>query len=66
MAATSVNRMNRRKDGSEQYSNLGAAGTNMFGCDTADKSFGAEPGTMERARAKVDAGFGFMEKLGIR
>ena len=32
---------------------------------TADKSFGAEEGTMEHAKAKVDAGFEFMEKLGI-
>lgn len=48
------------------WHNLGAAGTDMFGRDTADKSFGAVPGTMEHARAKVDAGFEFMEKLGIR
>jgi len=47
------------------WHNLGAAGTDMFGRDTADKSFGAKPGTMEHARAKVDAGFEFMEKLGI-
>lgn len=45
---------------------LGAAGTDMFGRDTADKSFGAEKGTMAHARAKVDAGFDFMQKLGIR
>ncbi len=48
------------------WHNLGAAGTDMFGRDTADKSFGAELGTMAHARAKVDAGFEFMEKLGIR
>ena len=48
------------------WHNLGAAGTDMFGRDTADKSFGTEKGTMEHARAKVDAGFEFMEKLGIR
>lgn len=47
------------------WHNLGAAGTDMFGKDTADKSFGAKPGTMEHAKAKVDAGFEFMEKLGI-
>ena len=47
------------------WHNLGAAGTDMFGRDTADKSFGAEKGTMEHARAKVDAGFEFMQKLGI-
>ena len=47
------------------WHNLGAAGTDMFGRDTADKSFGAEKGTMVHARAKVDAGFEFMQKLGI-
>ena len=47
------------------WHNLCAAGTDMFGTNTADKSFGATPGTMEHARAKVDAGFEFMEKLGI-
>ncbi|NLN41325.1 MAG: xylose isomerase [Clostridiales bacterium] len=44
---------------------LCAAGTDMFGVGTADKSFGAEVGTMEHAKAKVDAGFEFMDKLGI-
>ena len=48
------------------WHNLCAAGTDMFGRDTADKSFGAKPGTMEHAKAKVDAGFEFMKKLGIR
>ena len=48
------------------WHNLGAAGTDMFGRDTADKSFGAVKGTMEHARAKVDAGFEFMQKLGVR
>ena len=47
------------------WHNLVAAGTDMFGSETGDKSFGAEPGTMEHARAKVDAGFEFMEKLGL-
>lgn len=47
------------------WHNLGAAGTDMFGRDTADKSFGAKPATMEHARAKVDAGFEFMQKLGV-
>lgn len=47
------------------WHNLGAEGTDMFGRDTADKSFGAEKGTMEHAKAKVDAGFEFMQKLGI-
>jgi len=47
------------------WHNLCATGADMFGVGTADKSFGAEVGTMEHARAKVDAGFEFMEKLGI-
>jgi len=46
---------------------LGNAGKDIFGDSTADKSFGAkETGTMEHARAKVDAGFEFMQKLGVR
>lgn len=45
---------------------LGASGTDMFGTDTADKSFGTEKGTMEYAKAKADAGFEFMQKMGIR
>ena len=48
------------------WHNLCAAGTDMFGRDTADKSFGCEKGTMEHAKAKVDAGFEFMQKLGIK
>ncbi|NLE24148.1 MAG: xylose isomerase [Clostridiaceae bacterium] len=48
------------------WHNLCATGVDMFGIGTADKSFGAaKKGTMEHARAKVDAGFEFMEKLGI-
>jgi xylose isomerase len=47
------------------WHNLSATGADMFGPGTADKSFGAEPGTMEHAKAKVDAGFEFMKKLGI-
>ena len=47
------------------WHNLCAAGTDMFGRDTADKSFGAEKGTMAHAKAKVDAGFEFMQKLGV-
>ncbi|MDI9521455.1 MAG: xylose isomerase [Bacillota bacterium] len=47
------------------WHNLCASGTDMFGSGTADKTFGAEPGTMEHAKAKVDAGFEFMQKLGI-
>ena len=44
---------------------LCADGVDMFGRSTADKSFGVTPGTMEHARAKVDAGFALMQKLGI-
>ncbi len=47
------------------WHNLCAGGTDMFGRDTADKSFGVEKGTMAHAKAKVDAGFEFMQKLGI-
>ncbi len=48
------------------WHNLCANGVDMFGRGTADKSFGAKEGTMEHAKAKVDAGFEFMQKLGIR
>ena len=48
------------------WHNLCAEGVDMFGRGTADKSFGCVPGTMAHARAKVDAGFEFMQKLGIR
>lgn len=44
---------------------LCAAGSDMFGDDTADKSFGAEVGTMEHAKRKVDVGFELMQKLDI-
>ena len=47
------------------WHNVCAEGTDMFGRGTADKSFGATPATMEHAKAKVDAGFEFMQKLGI-
>jgi len=47
------------------WHNLCANGTDMFGVGTTDKSFGQKSGTMEHAKAKVDAGFEFMEKLGI-
>lgn len=47
------------------WHNLTAQGADMFGAGTTDKRFGATPGTMEHARAKVDAGFEFMQKLGI-
>ena len=48
------------------WHNLCAGGTDMFGRDTIDKSFGAQKGTMAHAKAKVDAGFEFMQKLGIK
>ena len=48
------------------WHNLCAAGTDMFGRDTADKTFGEEKGTMAHAKAKVDAGFAFMQKLGVK
>ena len=47
------------------WHNLGAAGADMFGPATMNKSFGKKPGTMAYAKAKVDAGFEFMKKLGI-
>lgn len=47
------------------WHNLCAEGGDMFGRGTADKSFGAKVGTMEHAKKKVDAGFEFMQKLGI-
>ena len=48
------------------WHNLTALGADMFGAGTTDKRFGAAAyGTMEHARAKVDAGFEFMQKLGI-
>lgn len=48
------------------WHHLCATGTDMFGRGTADKSFGCESGTMAHARAKVEAGFAFMQKLGVR
>ncbi len=48
------------------WHNLCAVGGDMFGAGTTDKHFGAaETGTMDHAKAKVDAGFEFMQKLGI-
>lgn len=47
------------------WHNLGAAGRDMFGDETADKSFGGAKEIMAKARAKADAGFEFMEKLGL-
>ena len=38
------------------WHNLCAAGTDMFGRDTAEKSFGTVKGTMEHAKAKFSAG----------
>ena len=49
------------------WHNLCATGVDMFGSGSADKRFGAESyGTMEHAKAKVDAGIEFMKKLGIK
>ncbi|MDR2360960.1 MAG: xylose isomerase [Oscillospiraceae bacterium] len=49
------------------WHNLGAAGTDMFGASTADKSFGASvSNAAAHAKAKADAGFEFMRKLGLR
>ena len=48
------------------WHNLCATGKDIFGDGTANKTFGAEPGTMAHAKAKVDAGFEFMQKVGIR
>ena len=47
------------------WHNLCGQGVDMFGAGSTDKSFGAESGTMAHARAKVDAGFEFMQKIGI-
>ncbi len=47
------------------WHNLCNGGKDIFGPDTADKSFGTEKKTMEHAKAKVDVGFEMMEKLGI-
>ena len=47
------------------WHNMSATGADMFGVGTADKSFDAINGTMEHAKAKVDAGFEFMQKLGV-
>jgi len=47
------------------WHNMCATGADMFGPGAADKSFGAPLGTMQHAFAKVDAGFEFMEKIGV-
>ena len=44
---------------------LCATGADMFGVGTADKSFGTQPQSLEHSKAKVDAGFEIMQKLGI-
>ncbi len=44
---------------------LCATGADMFGAGVADKSFGVQPNTMAHAKAKADAGFELMQKLGI-
>lgn len=47
------------------WHNLCGQGKDMFGEQSADKSFGQQPGSMAHAKAKVDAGFEFMNKLGL-
>lgn len=47
------------------WHNLCASGKDIFGSETADKSFDSKSGSMEHAYKKVDAGFEFMDKLGI-
>lgn len=47
------------------WHNLCGRGKDIFGEEPADKTFGKEYKTMEHARAKVDAGFEMMEKLGV-
>ncbi|MEN6595948.1 MAG: xylose isomerase [Clostridiaceae bacterium] len=47
------------------WHNLCNAGKDMFGVPTADKTFGVKEDDMERAYRKVDAGFEFMQKVGI-
>lgn len=48
------------------WHNLCATGADMFGVGTADKAFGVPGNGMDHAKAKVDAGFEFMTKLGVR
>lgn len=43
---------------------MGGDGTDMFGCGTADKTWG-ESDSAARAKAKVDAAFEIMDKLSI-
>lgn len=47
------------------WHNLCGEGGDIFGNSTINKSFGAKKGTMEHSFSKVDAGFEFMQKLGI-
>lgn len=48
------------------WHNMCASGQDIFGRKTTDKSFNQQIGTMAHSKAKVDAGFEFMEKLGIQ
>ncbi len=48
------------------WHNLGNAGKDMFGSESSDKSFKTKRDTMKHAYAKADAGFEFMQKLGIK
>lgn len=47
------------------WHNLCNEGKDIFGDETADKSFGTKTKSMEHAKAKADAGFEMMEKLGV-
>lgn len=47
------------------WHNLVGTGADMFGPGTIDKTFGTT-NVIEQAKAKVDAGFEFMRKLGIK
>lgn len=47
------------------WHNLCNEGKDIFGDEVADKTFGEKRKTMEHARAKVDAGFEMMGKLGV-
>jgi xylose isomerase len=47
------------------WHNLGAGGKDMFGSASSEREFKTKTGTMKHAKAKADAGFEFMSKLGI-
>lgn len=47
------------------WHNMCSSGQDIFGKSTTDKSFGEKVGTMAHSKIKVNAGFEFMQKLGI-